>query len=241
MALLFLVVAWTPIVQRLAIPAHRLGPDALRRSSFARMIEPLSSDEVQSIAKRYGLEMRVSGYGLGVKVELVDAERQTVLGDSYAFAQPNGVLHWDSIQTRRLSGYYERRNAARRGSRAEAKADRGDAKGAVAFGIYGPSALMAAAMCAWVKESAPFGCHTAEILAIDDDSRQHKVLVRFYKVVGLKPVRQVDEGFTSIPDRLLYGGCGTIMQVPTNKLAVSMARMLQGNPEDETIAEPRRL
>ena len=189
------------------------------------MTEPLSSDVVPVVAKRFGFEMRVSGYGLGVKVELVDAERQTVLGDSYGFAQPNGVLHWDSIQTRRLSGYYERRSAARRGL--GANAGDGGAKGAVAFGIYGPSALLAAAMLAWVKESAPFGCHTAEILAIDDDSRQHKVLVRFYKVVGLRQVRQVDDGFASIPDRLLYGGCGTIMQVPTNTLAISMARMLQ--------------
>jgi hypothetical protein len=43
------------------------------------------------------------------------------------------------------------------------------------------------------------GCVKAELLAINDDERQHAILRRHYQRLGLKPVRQVTEDLASIP------------------------------------------
>ncbi|KAG8466183.1 hypothetical protein KFE25_001939 [Diacronema lutheri] len=187
---------------------------------------PLSSHDVRTIASDLGYDVRVSAFAAFVKVELLDADRR-VAGEAYAFAQPNGILHWDSIQTRRGSDYYDRRNAARRGAPLAAGAVE---KQAAASGIFGASVLLAAAVVAWVREDAPWRCHTAEALAIDDDDRQHRVLVRFYKVAGLVPVRKVGEGsgLQSVLDQLMYGGCGVIMHVGIDDLARTCARLMSG-------------
>lgn len=183
----------------------------------------LSSAEVRTIAKDLGYDVRVSAFAAFVKVELLGPDER-VIGESYAFAQPNGILHWDSIQTRRGSDYYARRAAAKRGAPLPAITEP-----VVPAGIFGPSVLLAAATLAWVREDALFPCHTAEMLAIRDDDRQHKVLLRFYKVAGLVPVREVGEGMglQSVVDQLLYGGCGVLMQVPTVDLAQTCAKLLQ--------------
>ena len=56
------------------------------------------------------------------------------------------------------------------------------------------------------------GCTEAEFLAIDDEDFQHKRLVRFYKNSGFKIIKYVGEDFQSIPDRMVWGGCGTLMR-----------------------------
>jgi hypothetical protein len=55
------------------------------------------------------------------------------------------------------------------------------------------------------------GCTTCEFLAIDDAEYQHKRLVKYYGTAGFKPVRYVGENLRDIPDRLVWGGCGTLM------------------------------
>lgn len=182
----------------------------------------LASHAVRAIASASGYDLRVSAFAAFVKVELLNAD-QRVTGESYAVAQPNGILHWDSIQTRRGSAYYERKDAAKRGAPLPP-----DAASAAASGIFGPSVLLAAAVLAWVREDAPFRCHTAEILAIKDGDRQHKALVRFYKLVGLVAVREVGEGLglQSVLDQLLYGGYGVIMRVPTDELSQNLSKLL---------------
>ncbi|KAL3756807.1 hypothetical protein ACHAWU_000449 [Discostella pseudostelligera] len=55
------------------------------------------------------------------------------------------------------------------------------------------------------------GCTTCEFLAIDDAEYQHKRLVRYYGSAGFKAVRYVGENLRDIPDRLVWGGCGTLM------------------------------
>ena len=42
------------------------------------------------------------------------------------------------------------------------------------------------------------GCTKAELLAINDNAKQHEILVRHYKRLGLKPVREVDESISCI-------------------------------------------
>ena len=55
------------------------------------------------------------------------------------------------------------------------------------------------------------GCKKAEFLAIDDEEKQHKRLVRYYRQVGFNVVKYVGDGFKDIPDRLIWGGAGTLM------------------------------
>ena len=56
------------------------------------------------------------------------------------------------------------------------------------------------------------GCQVAEFLAIDDEPFQHKRLVRYYRRVGFQVIKYVGEDFKDIPDRLVWGGCGTLMR-----------------------------
>lgn len=56
------------------------------------------------------------------------------------------------------------------------------------------------------------GCRDVYGLAIDDEPQQHIRLVRYLCRFGGSVVRQVGESFRDIPDRLLYGGRGTIIK-----------------------------
>jgi len=55
------------------------------------------------------------------------------------------------------------------------------------------------------------GCEVAEFLAIDDGEKQHARLVRHYRRLGLNVVKYVGEEIRDIPDRMLWGGVGTLM------------------------------
>ena len=56
------------------------------------------------------------------------------------------------------------------------------------------------------------GCKEAEFLAIDDEDRQHKRLVRYYKTAGFDFIKYVGDDFKDIPDRMVWGGCGTLLR-----------------------------
>jgi hypothetical protein len=62
------------------------------------------------------------------------------------------------------------------------------------------------------------GCIEAEFLAIDDEPFQHKRLVKYYRLSGFEFVRYVGDDFKSIPDRLVWGGCGTLLRKDINYL-----------------------
>jgi len=55
------------------------------------------------------------------------------------------------------------------------------------------------------------GCTKAEFLAIDDEPFQHKRLVRFFRRAGFRVIRYVGEDLKNVPDRMVWGGCGTLM------------------------------
>eukprot|EP00543_Licmophora_paradoxa_P000033 CAMPEP_0202449254 /NCGR_PEP_ID=MMETSP1360-20130828/8000_1 /ASSEMBLY_ACC=CAM_ASM_000848 /TAXON_ID=515479 /ORGANISM="Licmophora paradoxa, Strain CCMP2313" /LENGTH=125 /DNA_ID=CAMNT_0049067119 /DNA_START=401 /DNA_END=775 /DNA_ORIENTATION=+ len=53
---------------------------------------------------------------------------------------------------------------------------------------------------------------SAEFLAIDDAPEQHRKLVQYYKRAGFQIIKYVGDGFQDIPDRMVWGGCGTLMR-----------------------------
>ena len=69
--------------------------------------------------------------------------------------------------------------------------------------------LIWAATMAWALESTP--CCRARLLAIRDDDRQHRRLVRYFRQRGFTPVREVAAAPTDLPLRLVWGGAGVLM------------------------------
>ena len=69
--------------------------------------------------------------------------------------------------------------------------------------------LIWAATMAWALESTP--CRRARLLAIRDDDRQHRRLVRYFRQRGFAPVREVAAAPADLPLRLIWGGAGVLM------------------------------
>jgi hypothetical protein len=70
------------------------------------------------------------------------------------------------------------------------------------------------------------GKKVAEFLAIDDEARQHRKLVRYYERSGFQVIKYVGDGFMDIPDRMIWGGCGTLMRQDIDTLLERWTTML---------------
>ena len=55
---------------------------------------------------------------------------------------------------------------------------------------------------------------------------QHKRLVKYYKQVGFKVVKYVGEAIQDIPDRMVWGGCGTLMREDIQVLLEKFSKKL---------------
>ena len=111
-----------------------------------------------------------------------------LLGYSDGFTQPGGAVHLETIEVRKFTGFWSRRTE--RGGKRYAAARR-----------LNPGLLVAAAVACWIRERDPFKCTSAQLLAIKDDERQHRQLVRFYRRLGYTPLREVGSDLRSIADQ----------------------------------------
>mmetsp|Transcript_563 Transcript_563/g.1234 ORF Transcript_563/g.1234 Transcript_563/m.1234 type:complete len:210 (-) Transcript_563:173-802(-) len=176
--------------------------------------------DVRAAAARLGCSLVIKAWGPAYRLELHSAsqlpdgagQKGSMLGYSDGFTQPNGVVHLESIQFRRFTGYWSRRQGAR--SRRYKVAPRGKA--------YGLGLLLSLAVCCWINERDPFSCRRMQLLAIMDEPRQHRTLVRYYRRLGFKPLRQVGDGVGSLGDSLVWGGAGLLMEA-------SVADFLESN------------
>ena len=69
--------------------------------------------------------------------------------------------------------------------------------------------LVWAASMAWALEATP--CRRARLLAIRDDDRQHRRLVRYFCQRGFQPERDVAAAVWDLPLRMVWGGAGALM------------------------------
>ena len=69
--------------------------------------------------------------------------------------------------------------------------------------------LIWAATMAWSLVATP--CNRSRLLAIRDDDRQHRRLVRYFQRKGFSTVRAVDAALWDLPLRLIWGGAGVLM------------------------------
>lgn len=125
------------------------------------------------------------GLRVGVARQPVPGAKQELLGELKGWAWPTpGGLHLDTLQVS------------------------GRSSGVADIGV-GP--LIAAAAFAWALEETP--CRRAHILAIRDDEAQHKSLVRYFERLGFTPSRELGAMLWDLPERLVWGGSGLLMQV----------------------------
>ncbi len=111
-------------------------------------------------------------------------ERLVLLGDLKAWALPSADgLRIDTLQVP---------------GREQGERERG----------VGP--LITAACFAWALEATP--CRCGRFLAIRDDARQHRRLVRYFQRLGFEPVRELGAAAWDLPARMVWGGAGLLMR-----------------------------
>lgn len=171
-------------------------------------------EEITTFASANGVELQfTAGPGPGYRgVALSKSDPENILGYIEGFVRPAGkILHADKMEM-----FKGALNSARR---EEDRAFRGGGT------FLGPGLLVAFVCMLHGKES---GCQTTEFLAIDDAEFQHKRLIRYYKTAGFKEVRYVGEELKDIPDRLVWGGVGTLMTEDIDVILRKWTRILRG-------------
>ena len=84
--------------------------------------------------------------------------------------------------------------------------------------------LIWAATFAWALEATP--CRQATILAIRDCDAQHRRLVRYFRQLGFRPLRELGAGVADLAPRLIWGGAGLLMQADGSEVLQRSARRL---------------
>jgi hypothetical protein len=119
-----------------------------------------------------------------------------ILGYVEGFIRPNSapLLHMDKMEVfRPIVQKARRENPAFTG-------------GGTPLGV----GLLVAYLC--VLHGRSQRCQAAEFLAIHDSEWQHRRLVRLYRQSGFDVVRYVGDSWRDIPDRMVWGGCGTLLR-----------------------------
>ena len=170
----------------------------------------LTIEEITTFATNNGITLSFKTAGPGYRgVATTKDDQENILGYIEGFIRPGGkILHGDKMEI-----FKSALNEARREG----------FKGGGTF--LGPGLLIAFVCLLHGKES---GCENVEFLAIDDAEFQHKRLVRYYKTAGFEEVRYVGEELKDIPDRLVWGGCGTLMTEKIDKVLLKWTRIIRG-------------
>ncbi|KAL3937143.1 MAG: hypothetical protein SGBAC_007681 [Bacillariaceae sp.] len=180
-------------------------------SSFAPA-PPVSwtMEELEEQIAQCGFVVSFTTFGPGYRaVARAQFNESLVLGYVEGFVRPAGqILHLDKMEVFKK----EVEKARREG-------------GDFDFGGIGAAiGLLLGYRC--MLHGLEKGCSIAEFLAIDDEEFQHKRLVKYYKQFGFKIVKYVGEDVQDIPDRLVWGGCGTLMREEIPVLLKKFSRLL---------------
>lgn len=172
---------------------------------------------------------RLNGNSNGDEIE----HDQLVLGYVEGFQRPAGtILHLDKMEVfQPILQRARRQFAASQSSKRQDGCGSGGADGdsgndstlylgGISFGV----GLLMGYQC--LLHGRQRGCTTAEFLAIDDAPQQHRRLVRYYQRVGFQVIRYVGGDWKDVPDRLVWGGCGTLMREELDVLMPKWSRLL---------------
>ena len=176
---------------------HNDEPEGTAPTTLSETAPYWSLDDLQSYAQHQGVRISVSTLGPGFRAVARAAHNTSlVLGYIEGFGRGR-ILHLDSMHVYGTSI-----------QQAKAETTTNIISGGSSFLGIGLWLAYASVWHGHVQQS----CRTAEFLAIDDAPRQHRRLVRTYQIAGFDTVRYVGDDFASIPDRLVWGGCGTLFR-----------------------------
>jgi len=153
-------------------------------------------EDLEEFAHKQGVKLSKTSMGPAFRtVATSTTSTPSILGYGEGFIRPAGkILHLDKMEVYKpIVKQVRRENPDFSG-------------GGTIFGV----GLLFGYQC--LLHGVENGCTEAEFLAIDDEEFQHKRLVRFYKNSGFKIVKYVGEDIKDVPDRMVWGGCGTLMR-----------------------------
>jgi hypothetical protein len=156
---------------------------------------PWTRDDILKYANNQGVDLSLSTLGPGYRAVARSTQNASdILGYAQGFTR-GSILHLDSMQAfKPVVTRVRSTNPNFRG-------------GGTIFGV----GLLLGYLC--LSHGLSHNCKTAEFLAIDDDDRQHERLVRYYTAAGFRIVKCVgDDDWQCIPDRIVWGGCGTLLR-----------------------------
>lgn len=168
-------------------------------------------EEITTFASDNGVDLQFTTSGPGYRgVAVSKNDPENILGYIEGFIRPSGkILHADKMEIFKNALFSARREEQ-------------TFSGGGTF--LGPGLLIAFVCLLHGKES---GCETIEFLAIDDADFQHKRLMRYYRTAGFREVRYVGEELKDIPDRLVWGGCGTLMTESIDPVLAKWTRIIR--------------
>jgi len=180
----------------------------------------VTSDEIVAYAATQGTILSISTMGpLFRGVARASHDESIILGYCNGAFRPTGnILHGDSIQVFKPSL-----------QKAAATNSNFRFGGGTVFGV----GLLLGCLC--LRHGLDNGCKVVEFLAIDDEDHQHARLVRHYKRLGLNVVRYVGEDIRDIPDRLVWGGCGTLMNGDIASILNKWTPTFTATPSNENV------
>lgn len=175
-----------------------------------------SRDQLEEFAKTQGVILSLSTLGPGYRAVARSQHNTTqIMGYVEGFVRPSvgksPLLHLDKMEVfRKMVKMVRQDNPDFTG-------------GGTVFGV----GLLLAYLC--LLHGQEQGCHVAEFLAIHDEDVQHKKLVKLYSATGFDVIKYVGDDFRDIPDRLVWGGCGTLLRKDIPFLLNKWTQLLERN------------
>jgi len=205
-------------------PSRSVTKDSTSRPSSSCLFNSINDDvasspvaswtqeDVMDFATSQGINLTFSTLGPGYRVvarALHDSD--VILGYCEGFVRPppQQILHLDKMEVFR-----------KKVQQASRESDTFQARSGSSFGM----GLLMGLVC--VLHGQRQNCQQAEFLAIDDRPEQHRKLVQYYKRSGFEIIKYVGDDFQDIPDRLVWGGCGTLMRQDVATLVQSWSETL---------------
>lgn len=181
-------------------------------TSTDEAVEVWTEDQINEFANNQGIILSLTTLGPGYRA-ICRAQHNTslILGYVEGFTRGN-ILHMDKMEV------YEPLVARARAENPQ-----------IQKGPWLGVGLLLAYLCLLHGQAS--NCQQAEFLAIDDADFQHKRLVRLYKVTGFEVVKYVGDDLQDIPDRLIWGGCGTLMKQQIPVLLRNWSKLFRKNAE----------
>jgi hypothetical protein len=176
----------------------------------------MTREQLEAYANSQGVVMGLSTMGPGFRAVARAAHNTSlILGYVEGFVRPSGkTVHFDTMQVfRPIVQRCRHENPAFTG-------------GGTNLGV----GLWLGYLCLLhAVDSSKAGTNnvlTAEFLAIHDADAQHARLVRYYTSAGFGVVKYVGDDWRDIPDRLVWGGCGTLLRQDVSALLTKWTRLL---------------